>query len=641
MKEVKLTSSEKVQVGLDKLGITKLEDVLLHLPRTYADFKPTPETNLQPKDRVVFTCKLVSKPVFTKTFHHNLISFSVVTFNKNFFKVVAFNRSYLINVLKEGETYTIIGTYDHTRQVIALTQVVKGVIEEGHYLKPIYSLPAEIENFMYIRLVKKALLELPPSAFETQVPQALQNRYKLIPKMEALKLIHQPKVLTDVPKGTRVLKYEEAYLFAQKMKRIREENYALKKGISRQADTTKVQAFIRGLPYALTHDQQVAVDEILTDMNKPHLMYRLLQGDVGSGKTLVAALALYGNFTRREQGAFMAPTDALAKQHYRTLSKLFANTGVKVSLLVGSFTSAEKASVKEAMIDGTTDIVIGTHALFSEDVVFQSLGLVIIDEQHRFGVNQRDALHDKGERADLLLMSATPIPRTLALSVYGDMDLSTLMQFPFENRKITTVIHHPEDPEIDQAIEASLAQKKRIYVIAPMINEPRPGTYSVETLFIEYLKKYQGKVSLLHGKLPQDDKEQALKDFESGLNPIIVATTVIEVGIDVKEANLMIIYDANHFGLASLHQLRGRIGRDGSEATCILLTEDFDDESIDRLNVLVKSNDGFFIAEEDLKRRGPGELLGIRQSGLPEFAYLNIVDDFKILDIAKKDVENP
>lgn len=639
MKLPKLTTSEKIQQGLDKLGLATYEDILLYLPRTHADFTPTPQTNLAHKDRVVFTCKIVSKPVFSKTYHTNILSFSVVTFEKQYFKIIAFNRSYLLKMLKEGDTYTLVGNYDHSRQAIVLSQLIKGILEEGNTLRPIYTLPQEIENFMFVRLVKKAFAEINPQTLLTDVPLPLQTKYRLISKMQALRKIHFPSVKDDVYAGLRVLKYEEAFQFSLQMHKNRLVNQAFIKSFKTMVDDTRLKATMTQLPYALTKDQEIALKEIIEDMKRPQVMMRLLQGDVGSGKTLVAALALYANHTRRQQGALMVPTEALAKQHFKTLQSLFAHQGLQVSLLLGSFNASQKAQVKERLSEGGVDILVGTHALFSEDVNFLNLGLVIIDEQHRFGVNQRDALKEKGEDADLLLMSATPIPRTLALSVYGDLDVSTLMQFPFSNRKVVTRLHHPEDEEVNQAIQLALDHQKRIFIIAPMIQDNTQGTYAVETLYEEYIKLYPNRVSLLHGKLSAEEKENALIQFASGQKPILISTTVIEVGIDVKEATLMIIYDAHHFGLASLHQLRGRIGRDGSESLCLLLTEDFDEEIVSRLEVLVQSNDGFFIAEEDLKRRGPGELLGAKQSGLPQFGYLNLVTDFKILEAAKKDVE--
>jgi len=635
----KLTTSEKIQQGLDKLGLARYEDVLLYLPRTHTDFTPTSQANLVHKDRVVFTCKIVSKPAMNQTYHTNVMTFSVVTFEKQYFKVVAFNRSYLMQMLKEGDTYTMVGNYDGTRQAIILIQLIKGILEEGHTLRPIYTLPAEIENFMFVRLVKKAFAEINDQTLLSDIPLPLQTKYRLISKMQALRKIHFPISKDDVYAGLRVLKYEEAFQFSLHMHKNRLVNQAFIKSFKTTIDQTRLMSKINDLPYALTQDQRQALFEIIDDMKRPQVMMRLLQGDVGSGKTIVAALALYANYTRRQQGALMVPTETLAKQHFKTIQSLFAANGIQVSLLLGSFNASQKAQVKERLSEGGVDILIGTHALFSEDVKFLNLGLAIIDEQHRFGVNQRDALKDKGAEADLLLMSATPIPRTLALSVYGDLDVSTLMQFPFSNRQVTTRLHHPEDKDIGQAIAAALMNRKRIYVIAPTIQDKTQGTYAVETLFEEYSKLYPHQVSLLHGKLTSEEKEEALNLFASGKKPILISTTVIEVGIDVKEATLMIIYDANHFGLASLHQLRGRIGRDGSHALCILLTEDFDEEIVSRLEVLVQSNDGFYLAEEDLKRRGPGELLGSKQSGLPEFSYLNLVTDFKILEAAKKDVE--
>ena len=639
MKLPKLTTSEKIQQGLDKLGLARYEDVLLYLPRTHTDFTPTSQANLVHKDRVVFTCKIVSKPVMNQTYHTNVMTFSVVTFEKQYFKVVAFNRSYLMQMLKEGDTYTMVGNYDGTRQAIILIQLIKGILEEGHTLRPIYTLPAEIENFMFVRLVKKAFAEINDQTLLSDIPLPLQTKYRLISKMQALRKIHFPISKDDVYAGLRVLKYEEAFRFSLHMHKNRLVNQAFIKSFKTSIDQTRLMSKINDLPYALTQDQRQALFEIIDDMKRPQVMMRLLQGDVGSGKTIVAALALYANYTRRQQGALMVPTETLAKQHFKTIQSLFAANGIQVSLLLGSFNASQKAQVKERLSEGGIDILIGTHALFSEDVKFLNLGLAIIDEQHRFGVNQRDALKDKGAEADLLLMSATPIPRTLALSVYGDLDVSTLMQFPFSNRQVTTRLHHPEDKDIGQAIAAAIMNRKRIYVIAPTIQDKTQGTYAVETLFEEYSKLYPHQVSLLHGKLTSEEKEEALNLFASGKKPILISTTVIEVGIDVKEATLMIIYDANHFGLASLHQLRGRIGRDGSHALCILLTEDFDEEIVSRLEVLVQSNDGFYIAEEDLKRRGPGELLGSKQSGLPEFSYINLVTDFKILEAAKKDVE--
>jgi ATP-dependent DNA helicase RecG len=336
----------------------------------------------------------------------------------------------------------------------------------------------------------------------------------------------------------------------------------------------------------------------------------------------------------------MAPTDALARQHFENAKKIFKDTKLHIALLLGSTPMSEKKRIYADLEDGTIDIVIGTHALFAKSVVYSSLGLAIIDEQHRFGVNQRLTLANKGEHADLLMMSATPIPRTLALSLYGDLDISTLTSFPSKKRDVLTKIVSSDDEEIFASVEESLKDNHQVYVVAPLIEYREDERYSVEKLYARFALKFKGKVGLLHGKMSNGEKEEALNKFYSGELPILVSTPVIEVGIDVKGANLMIIYDASNFGLASLHQLRGRIGRDGKPSKCLLTLDDEEDkEAKDRLSILARSEDGFVIAEEDMKLRGPGELAGLKQSGIPTFSFLNVVNDYKIFVVARDDAK--
>ena len=487
--------------------------------------------------------------------------------------------------------------------------------------------------------MKKSFEEINDSDIYNEVPAYFMSKYRLEKKIDALKLAHNPNDFKDIYKGLRVLKYEECLLFSLKTQMIRNINKELVHHERLQIEKPQIERFIKDLPYKLTKSQSDTVEEILTDLNKPNLMYRLLQGDVGTGKTLVAIIALYANYLRGEQGAFMAPTDALARQHYKTFAKLLAPHGIKVALLLGSTSTRDRSLIRKALMNNEIDVLVGTHALFSKDISYASLGLAIIDEQHKFGVNQRMLLTSKGENADLLLMSATPIPRTLALTLYGDLDVSTLTDFPYKERKITTKIVKDDDKKIFAEIEKSIANNKRVFIVAPLIIENNEQQISVEKLFAKYLLKFPGKVALLHGKLDQDDKNFALQDFVSGDSPILISTSVIEVGIDVPNADLMIIYDPTHFGLASLHQLRGRIGRDGNESTCLLVTNSTDEEELDKLNVLTKSNDGFYIAEEDLKRRGPGELGGVRQSGIANFLFVNLVDDFRMFEAARDDAK--
>ena len=636
---MKFSKSERINKALYDMGLYSYKDIVFHLPPRYDDLHPTKESELKDKERIVFVGEVVGSAVTRRFARQSVTKFTFVTKDKNVFMVEAWNRPYLSTIIKSDEIYTLVGSYDKKKNLINLINLTKGEITDDRYIKPIYSLSRNIDNYEFIRLVNKAFCELTDQDIYNEVPAYFMTKYRLEKKIDALKLAHAPKDAKDIYKGLRVLKYEECLLFSLKTQMIRNINKELVHHQRVEFDKSKINEFIQGLPYKLTNSQLKAIDEILSDLNRPNLMYRLLQGDVGTGKTLVAMIGLYANYLRGEQGAFMAPTDALARQHYKSFVKLLSPLGIKVALLLGSTLTKDRSVIRKALMNGEIDIVVGTHALFSKDITYQSLGLAIIDEQHKFGVNQRMLLTSKGENADLLLMSATPIPRTLALTLYGDLDVSTLTDFPYKERRITTKIVKDDDKKIFAEIEKSLAQNKRVFVVAPIIIESEDKQISVEKLFAKYLLKFPGKVALLHGKLDQDDKNFALQDFVSGESPILISTSVIEVGIDVPNADLMVIYDPTHFGLASLHQLRGRIGRDGNESTCLLVTNSNDEDELDKLNVLVNSNDGFYIAEEDLKRRGPGELGGLKQSGIANFMFVNLVNDFRMFEAARNDAK--
>ena len=636
-KAIKLTKSERLNYLLHQMDIWDYYDVINHLPRRYDNFSLTPKGELEDKARLVLYGSVISYPKLNRGRRVSNVSFDFIDEYKRYFHVIAFNRPYLTNILEAGENYTLTGIYNRQKNEIDLINLQKGAIDPNKSIKPVYSLPKDYPNHLFASLVSRSLKELEGKIY-TPVPYYFLNKYRLIKKEEAMKFAHEPRNFEDIRQSLRYLKYEEALTFSLKNQIIREENRSLAKIKKEPIDLDICQPFIDSLPYKLTLDQIQASKEIIEDMNQSSLMYRLLQGDVGSGKTLVSFIALYANHLRGDQGALMAPTDALARQHYENAKKIFKDTKIKIALLVGSTKAEEKRMIYEDLKDGIIDIVIGTHALFTKSVNYSSLGLVIIDEQHRFGVNQRIALANKGKHADMLMMSATPIPRSLALTLYGDLDISTLTSFPSTKRDVKTRIFDSEDERIFKAVDLSLSEGKQVYIVAPLIDFREDARYSVEQLYARYILKYGAKVGLLHGKMKPEDKELALERFYSGETPILVTTPVIEVGIDVKKANLMVIYDASSFGLASLHQLRGRIGRDGSKAYCLLTHDNEDDEeAISRLNILVKSEDGFEIAEQDLKLRGPGELSGLKQSGLPNFAYLNVIDDYKIFTIARDD----
>ena len=621
------------------MGIYSYYDVINHLPRRYENFDYTRERGLVDKERVVLLGKIISLPKLVKKPHMDIVTFDFMTDNRTFFRVVAFNRPYLAKNINLTDKITLVGVYNAKRGEIDFINMYKGEIPLNERIKPIYSLPQGYENYLFANLVKKAFTEI-DGKVASLIPYQYMTKYKLTRKWLALKWAHFPENPEEVRQALRHLKYEEALLFSLKNQIIRQQNKSLAKIKKEPIDLSLCEPWLKTLPYSLTDDQRVAAEEIIEDMNQSGLMYRLLQGDVGTGKTLVCFAALYANYVRGDQGALMAPTDALARQHFENAKKIFKDTKIRIELLIGATPASEKKRIYADLEDGSIDIIIGTHALFTKSVVYSSLGLAIIDEQHRFGVNQRILLANKGNHTDLLMMSATPIPRTLALSLYGDLDISTLTSFPNKKRDVKTEIVSSDDKKIFNLVDESLKENRQVYVVAPLIDYREDERYSVEKLFARFALRYKEKVGLLHGNMKQKEKEEVLEKFYSGETPILVSTPVIEVGIDVKPANLMIIYDASNFGLASLHQLRGRIGRDGTEAHCLLTFDDeSDEEGKARLEILTKSEDGFVIAEEDMKLRGPGELAGFKQSGIPNFSFLNVVDDYKIFVVARDDAK--
>ena len=632
----KLTKSPRLNYLLGEMGIFTPYDVINHLPRRYDDFSYTDEKELKDKQRVVLLGKVVSIPKLVKAKGLTIVTFDFISQSRHYYKVAFFNQQYLTSSLKINEEYSLIGTFNLKRNEVDGQKILKGEIPPEERLKPVYTLPSDYQNHLFASLVKKSLKEVQGKIFSI-VPFDYLKKYRLVDKERALNWAHNPKNPEEVRQALRHLKYEEALLFSIKNQLIRESNKSLSKIKKEPIGLDICEPFIDTFPYKLTEDQHNACFEIIEDMNQNALMYRLLQGDVGTGKTLVSFIALYANYLRGDQGALMAPTDALARQHYANAIKLFKDTKIKIALLLGSTPLNEKKQIKDDLKEGYIDLVIGTHALFTKDTIFSSLGLVVIDEQHRFGVNQRIALASKGDHADLLMMSATPIPRSLALTLYGDLDISTLYTFPSTKRDVTTKIVGTEDQIIFQTVDQALADDKQVYVIAPLIDFSEDGKFSVEQLEARYKLRYTTKVGLLHGRMKQEEKEEVLTQFYNGEIKILVSTQVVEVGIDVKNANTMVIYDATNFGLASLHQLRGRIGRDGSKAICLLASNE---EDADKLEILTRSEDGFAIAEEDMKQRGPGELTGVKQSGIPDFHFLNVVDDYKIFVVARDDAKD-
>ena len=562
------------------MGIFSYLDVIEHLPRRYESFiytDPDRLIRLADKERAVIYGKLITEPKVLRFRNVSSTTFMFRDAHNHDYKCVAWNRPYLGKSLNTTDPFTLQVSYDAKKHEMNVLGLKKGRVGEEQALVPVYSLPSDYPQHLFAALVKKSFREI--GQIYNHVPLEFMKKYRLAGRGDAFYKCHFPTSFEDVRQGLRVLKYEEALIFSLKNQLIRKENKSLTVRGKGYIDRDKFEKFISSLPYALTNSQRKAVDESLMDMEADSLMYRLLQGDVGSGKTLVAGALLYANYLRGSQGALMAPTETLAEQHYQTLKALYEGTKVQVVLLKGKMEAGDRRRTLNDIEDATADIIVGTHALFSKSVHYAKLGLAIIDEQHKFGVNQRTTLASKGEFADVLLMSATPIPRTLSLTIYGDLDVSTLTEFPAKKRQVVSKIIKPTVKESLLAINKSLESNHRVYIVAPKIEEvdENEKDASVKTIFEKYNALYPGKVALMHGKMEEDEKEAAIIAFKTGLCPILVSTSVIEVGIDVKNADLMLVYEPTRFALSSLHQLRGRIGRDGTPSTFYLLYEGNDE----------------------------------------------------------------
>ena len=638
MTDIKLlkTTSRRLEI-LASMNITTLEDLIYQYPYRYEVIEekyPTDEDeHLIIEATVISPVKIFFKGKMSR------MSFEVEDKYLQHFQVNIFNRHFLRQHLKLGTTITIIGKCVNHR--ITASDIKIKPLQDISGIYPVYSLKDGITQKSFRQYVKKAL-SLLNHEFDDFIPEKYRIQHHLIRKESALYCIHFPENKKDVQEALKYLKYEEFLKFQLTMQLMKQQR-TQEMGIAKDFDVTQLQSLILSLPFALTKDQQTAIKEIVEDLKSPQMMYRFLQGDVGSGKTVVSSVALYANYLAGYQGALMAPTEILATQHYQTLSRFFENTDVHIELLTGSLSLKEKERVYQAIQSGKADIVVGTHALFQKKVVYHNLGFVITDEQHRFGVMQRKALKNKGQQVDFLIMSATPIPRTLAISMYGDMDVSTIKTMPQGRLPVKTqYIHSSSMKPILKHLKSYLAQGGQCYVICPLVEDSENLEAKSASQIAEAMQKYfqtQYNVGLLHGQMKEDEKEKVMNGFLNNTIQILVSTTVVEVGVDVKNANMMVIYNAERFGMSQLHQLRGRIGRGQEQAYCYLMSSSSSKEAIERLKYLEKSHDGFEISLYDLKLRGPGEVLGQRQSGLPTFLVADIMKDFPILSIARKDAD--
>lgn len=635
LQQIKI-SENRVKL-LNNMGIYCLKDLVLHFPYRYDCIEATPLIN---NEKVIIEGVLVDEPkVFFKG-RLSRLTFQIL-YQQEIYKVTIFNRHFLKKNMVKGMLLTIIGKYNNANSSITASDIRLKALEEIVGISPIYSLKEGITQKSFQNYVKKAL-KFYQGHIQDEIPISLMIKHHLIHKELALNLIHFPCNNDDIKEALRYLKYEEFLKFQLTMQYIklsRKKNI----GIKKQFDQQKLTQFINQLPFKLTSDQNVAVNEIINDLKKDTIMYRFIQGDVGSGKTVVGAIGLYANYLAGFQGAMMAPTEILAFQHFKSLNNLFKETNINIALLTGRLSNKEKQNIYQDLISGKINIVVGTHALFQERVNYQKLGLVITDEQHRFGVNQRKALKEKGQQVDFMVMSATPIPRTLAISLYGDMDVSTIKTMPTGRRQvITDVIKSHSMKPILSKLKDYLASGGQCYVVCPLVAESEAIDSRDATSIYEGMKAYfkeNYEVGLLHGKMDDEIKEHIMEEFKNNRLQILVSTTVIEVGVDVSNANWMVIYNAERFGLSQLHQLRGRVGRGKEQGYCYLLSNSSSKDAIERLEFLKKCHDGFEVSYYDLKVRGPGDILGDQQSGLPSFLIGDIFKDINILEVSRKDAK--
>lgn len=619
---------------LKNIGINNIDDLVSYYPYRHDVIILNDIKEAKQDEHVIIECIVDSVPL-TRRFRANMTSLTFRAMsNKKMVAIVIFNRAFLKSQIRPGNVVTVIGKYDQSKNTVIASDIKFEKLESGS-IESVYHLTSGLNNKSIRKYISEALTSY--DNYVDYIPDYLNEKYKFISKKDAVLKIHNPQNETDVKKSLMKLKYEELFMFMFKINYLKEMNKESKVGYIRNIDPEEVNDFIRTLPFELTADQDSAVLEIYKDMTSSRRMNRMLQGDVGSGKTIVSVIAAYINYLSKYQTALMAPTEVLAYQHYETIKNILSNTNIKIGLLVGSMKKKEKDEIVEGLQTGKIDFVIGTHALLSDNVVFKKLGLVITDEQHRFGVNQRANLKNKGLLPDTLYMSATPIPRTFALTIYGDMDITNIKTKPKGRKEIETIIKDEDSlQEVYELMENEINNKHQIYVVSPLIEESDVidlTTVNEIKRNIDLYFKDKAKSAIMHGKLSKADKDKIMDEFKKGKIDILISTTVIEVGIDVKNATMMVIYDAERFGLATLHQLRGRVGRNEFDSKCILIGK----PSCERLKVLESSNDGFYITEKDYEMRGEGDLFGVKQSGEMEFKISNLHKDMKILLQAKAD----
>lgn len=618
-----------------KLGIETVEDLLLYFPFRYEDFKSKNVLDLEDGEKAVVS-GIVATPANVQYYGYkrNRLRFTIKQ-GELVLAVSFFNQPYLADKIELGQTVAVFGKWDKAKGALTGMKLLAQVEDD---LQPVYRLSQGVSQSALVKVIKTAFEAGLDNLLEENLPQILMDKYHLLSRRQAVRAMHFPKDLEEYKQALRRVKFEELLFFQLQLQVLKEENRSVGQGIVLDWDKKKLKALQAKLPFTLTEAQERSLNEILADMRSPYHMNRLLQGDVGSGKTVVAGLAMYAAVTAGKQAALMVPTEILAEQHLQSLTSLFPS--LRILLLTGSLKAVERRERLELIQTGQVDLIVGTHALIQEGVHFHDLGLVIIDEQHRFGVAQRRILREKGQNPDVLMMTATPIPRTLAITAFGDMDVSIIDQMPAGRKEIITrwVKHQQLNLVLDWLVK-EIQKGSQAYVISPLIEESEALDLKNAIALEEELIAYFGdraRIALLQGKMKGEEKEAIMQAFKQGEIDLLVSTTVIEVGVNVPNATVMIIMDADRFGLSQLHQLRGRVGRGDKQSYAVLVANPKTESGKRRMKIMTETTNGFVLAEEDLKLRGSGEIFGTRQSGIPEFQVANLIEDYPILEEARK-----
>lgn len=629
---------------LEKLQVSSDIEILEKLPSRYIDLSPLSDDIFLGDGRMIRGCYQIYEVKTNRA--HGIIRFGAKnSVNGICHSFIIYNQMFYLNRIATGKTLFIVGRYSVRFKSI----VVSAVYELSSWfvqseIKPFYRLPGGIGQSYFMNVIDNILHSSLMQYIGNNVPDEFVKKYRLIPRGQAFKIVHQPDGKKQLQEGLRTFKYEEALAYCMKMEVNKRLRSIYKKGAHLSIDRNEMNALVKKLPFSLTKDQIQCTKEIMDDMDSSNVMFRILQGDVGTGKTAVALLSLFANTIRGGQGVLFAPTTSLAIQHYKNALSFYSGFNVKVGLLISNMKQSQKKKLLEELACGDIDVLISTQAGIEKGVTFKKLTLSIIDEQQQFGVDQRMTMMKKGDYVDTLMMSATPIPRTMSRIVFGDLDISELKEFPKGiTRHVDTKVVNSQSQLISKAINRALEIKRQVFVVVPRIDgdeEDESNKLSAKEVYDDYVKEYgEDKVQLLHGRMKKDDQNEVLNKFRNNEKPILISTSIIEVGVDVQEACLMIIYSANYFGLSALHQLRGRVGRNGKNGLTLLVYDGDDDQAIDKLNYLATHTDGFDISQYDLKSRGAGDWAGTDQSGHDGLSVINFDQDRKIFECAMEDAK--